>query len=255
MDMGNQKKGHYITRSVDFMRWCVALMIAAISLACSFSAAGSNASQAQMNTRVENVKPQPSPAHSTDSPIRAVDFANFLYPAKPIYTDGEKGFALKDGKYKGRPGLVGAAEPFGSPYPVSLAGIVYGDLTNDGRDEAMVVLAEGVAGTAIPYYVYVFGMNGNHPHLLWASATGDRGDGGLRKIYAEKGDLVIELYGKNTTVDEIEDKEEETAACCPKSFTRTRYEWDGTRFRQKGESEVLLNPLSNAELLLMLIPL
>jgi hypothetical protein len=231
------------------IRLLVVLVATSISLACSVGGTEYNVSQAQTNAVVEdNVKQQPTPPPSPNSPIRAIDFANFVYPRSPVYSDGEKSFTLKDGGYVGRPGIPGASEPFGSPYPVSLVGVVYGDVTNDGAEEAMVVLAESSPGTAIPYYIYIFGLNGHRPKYLWGFAAGDRGDGGLRKVYADSGDLVVELYGKNTTIDDIEDKEEGTGACCPKSFTLTRYAWDGARFRQKGEPKVLPNPLPNAAL-------
>ncbi|HZH32137.1 MAG TPA: hypothetical protein VEY11_15335 [Pyrinomonadaceae bacterium] len=193
--------------------------------------------------------PQATYSQRRASSIRSVDFANFTFPAKPIYSDGKKSFRLKDGTYQGRPGIVGAPAPFGLPYPVSLVGTGYGELTHDDKEEAMVVLAESVAGTAIPFYVYIYSMRGDRPEFLWAFAAGDRGDGGLRKVYAENGELVVELYGKNTGIGDIGDKEE-AGACCPKSFTRTRYRRRGGRFRQKGCREVLPNPLPNAELLM-----
>src|SRR5688572_26081934 len=120
------------------------------------------------------------------------------------------------------------------PYPVSLVSVAYGDVTGDGSEEAMVVLFENVKGTAIPYYVYVFTLERLKPKVLWSFETGDRGDGGLRKVYAENGGLVVELYGKNTGIGDIENKEE-TGACCAKSLTRIRYRWQGRRFQQKGK--------------------
>ncbi|HYX72010.1 MAG TPA: hypothetical protein VE732_04510 [Nitrososphaera sp.] len=174
--------------------------------------------------------------------IRSVDFTNFTYQAKPVYS--RKNFSLKNGGYGGR--LRDGAD---IPYPVSLVGVIYGDVTGEGSEDAMVVLTESVKGTAIPYYVYVYSIEKGRPQLLWSFETGDRGDGGLRKVYAENGGFVLELYGKDTGIGDIENKEE-TGACCPKSFTRIRYSWRGRRFRQKGSREVLPNPLPNAELLM-----
>lgn len=168
--------------------------------------------------------------------IRKIDFANFSYPAKPIYT--ERGFRVTGGKYKGRPGIPGAESPFGDPYPVSLVALAYGDVTADDNEEAFVVLTESHPGTAITYYIYVYTMSEKNPKLLWAVETGDRGQGGLRKAYAENGELVIELYGNNSRVngnvfgDDI-------SACCPSSFTRTRYRLVRSQFAQHGESEIV----------------
>jgi hypothetical protein len=174
--------------------------------------------------------------------IRSVDFGNFAYQAKPVYAG--KNFRLRSGEYRGRSRGV-----FDIPYPVSLAGVAYGDVTGDGAEDAMVVLFESVKGSAIPYYVYVYSLERGKPVLLWSFDAGDRGDGGLRKVYAERGELVVELYGRDTGVGDTANKEQ-AGACCPKSFTRTRYRWRGRRFRQQGGREVLPNPWSNAELLM-----
>ncbi|MDQ6653157.1 MAG: hypothetical protein M3Y84_10485, partial [Acidobacteriota bacterium] len=138
---------------------------------------------------------------------------------------------------------------FHIPYPVALVSLAYGDVTGEGSEEAMVVLFENVKGSAIPYYVYVYALERRKPKALWSFETGDRGDGGLRKVYAENGGLVVELYGKNTGIGDIANKEE-AGACCPKSFTRIRYQWRRQKFRQKGSREVLPNPLSNAALVM-----
>jgi|SRR5688572_13655016 len=176
------------------------------------------------------------------SSIRSVDFANFTYPARPLYS--RKSFRLDGGRYKGR--LRGV---FDIRYPVSLVSVTYGDVTGDGSEEAMVVLFENVKGSAIPYYVYVFTLASMKPKVLWSFEAGDRGDGGLRKVYAENGGLVVELYGKDTGIGDIANKEE-AGACCPSSLTRIRYAWRRQKFRQKGRREVLPNPLSNAELVM-----
>jgi hypothetical protein len=87
-------------------------------------------------------------------------------------------------------------------------------------------------------------MRGNHPGLLWRFEDGDRADGGLRRIYAENGGLVVELYGKGKTVggDLFADDGMTGGDCCPTHFTRARYRWDGERFMLNGEPEVLPNP-------------
>ena len=165
------------------------------------------------------VTPSPSP----NSPIRSINFANFTYPAKPIYSKGEKSLSLQNGKYQGR--LSHGAD---IPYPVSLASLTYGDVTGDGVEEAIVILFENVKGTAIPYYVYIHTLEKGSPKLLWAFETGDRADGGLRQVYAQEGELVIEQYFNPDTL---------TGKCpaCPTHFTRARYQWRGNTFRQKGK--------------------
>jgi len=168
--------------------------------------------------------------------IRKVDFANLTYPAKPIYA--KRGFRLRDGSYKGRPGIPGARYPWGLPYPVSLAAIEYGDVTGDHNEEAMVVLSESVAGSAAPLYIYIYTLGKNRPKPLWAVAGGDRAEGGLRKVYSENGELVIELYGRGARVNGDVFVDDGHGACCPHSVTRTRYRWKGNHFAQHGKSAV-----------------
>lgn len=158
-----------------------------------------------------------------DSPIRKIDFRNFTYPS--IWTNDEL-FTLKDGRH-GVP-----------PLTTSLIDAVYGDVTGDGGEEAMLVLSESVRGTAIPYYVYVYGIDRDQPKLLWSFDTGDRAQGGLRRVFAENGNLVVELYGKDTYLggDIFAGS---PAACCASHYTRARYEWKDNHFQRIRQLEVL----------------
>ena len=73
--------------------------------------------------------------------------------------------------------------------------VSYGDLTRDGIEEAivsLVVIVQG--GTARPHIHYIYTIDKTKPKLLRMFDTGDRADGGLRQIYAEKGGLVVERY-------------------------------------------------------------
>lgn len=175
--------------------------------------------------------------------IRKIDFANFSYPADPIYR--KRGFRLKDGGYDGHR-MPLAVAPWG-PAPIGLVAIAYGDVSGDGIEDAMVVLNESVHGTAIPYYIYIYEMKGNRVRLLWAVETGDRAEGGLRKVYAEDGRLAIELYGNGARVNERL-YGTNSSACCPQSFTRTRYRWAKNHFIRRGESEIIPLGDTNAAL-------
>jgi hypothetical protein len=80
--------------------------------------------------------------------------------------------------------------------------------------------------------------------VIWDFDTGDRADGGLRQVYTENGQLLIDLYGKDRVVGGELYKGDE-ALCCPSSFTRTRYLWTGKSFEQTSK-EVLENPARDA---------
>jgi hypothetical protein len=225
------------------LRLVVFLALVAASTTCAneYDSQATKSSLGTPNDQTREAKPANSP--SPNSPIRALDFQDFTYPRNPAYSGGRATFTLEKGRYGGEHHRV-----FGENNAVSLVATVYGDVTGDGVEEAMVVLAKQLRGSAIPYVVYVYTFEGK-AKLLWAFDTGDRGDGGLRKVYGENGDLIVELYGKNTTIGDIADKED-AGACCPKSFSRSRYKWSGGQFQKKGLPEVLPNPLPNAELLI-----
>jgi hypothetical protein len=194
--------------------------------------------------QIAQISPSPAapessePAPTPDSPVRAIDFANFTYPrTADLRNPGDpKTFKLKDGEFAETKNEVG----------MYLADVSYGDVTGDGGEEAMVRLGIHTGGSSMPNCIYIYTLRNNRPRLLWAFVTGDRADGGLRSIYAEDGRLVIELYGKEARIGGELYGTEDAPACCAKSVTRTRYEWRGNRFRQVGESEVFPNPAGHS---------
>ncbi len=175
--------------------------------------------------------PLPNAAPTPNSPIRSIDFSHFAFPKYPVYDLERKRYiTLKSGE--------------GAPFYVA-----YGDITGDGEEEAMLALGVESRGSAIPHVIYIYGIQGNHPKLLWRFEDGDRADGGLRRVYAENGGLVIELYGKRADgkgkivgSDLFAEDGMMGGDCCPSHFTRARYKWNGKRFVLRGEPEVLSNP-------------
>ncbi len=115
----------------------------------------------------------------------------------------------------------------------------YFDVTGDGDGEAVVILKVETGGSAIPQLVYVFTWQGGRPELIWPFRTGDRADGGLKNIWAENGELVVELYGQDrfllgqTETGKITDDVEQL--CCPTHFTRSVYKWNGKNFLMQGK--------------------
>jgi hypothetical protein len=175
------------------------------------------------------------PNSSSVPTIRNVNFANFTYPSEVV---GERGgFKLRNGEL-----LPKRRTASGRPLDIwlSVADVEYGDVTGDGSEEAIVDLGWITGGSAIPDLVYIYTLRNGSPKLLWAFVTGDRADGGYRNVYAESGELVVELQGKDKTIGKnlYEDDGTKNGDCCPTFFTRTRYEWAANRFRQKGKSEV-----------------
>ena len=190
---------------------------AALILVSCFCETGSNAPQEAKSGL---------PAPTANSAIRSVDFANIGYPNFPDFSNS------KPRRITLKPGEAGPSH------------VNYGDATGDGTEEALVVLPVEIRGSAVPYHVYIFTMENREAKLIWDFDTGDRADGGLRQVYAENGQLVIELYGSDRVVGGELYKGDE-GLCCPSSFTRTRYRWTGKNFEQASK-EVLENPARNA---------
>lgn len=123
--------------------------------------------------------------------------------------------------------------------------IDYGDVTGDGQEEAVIMEGLESHGTAIPYRVHVYTLNDGKRKLLWRFDTGDRADGGLRRAYVDHGDLVVELYGKNSSIEDPYN-EDSYGACCAQYYNRKRYKWNGRRFRPKGEREIFIHDSGGA---------
>jgi hypothetical protein len=186
------------------------------------------------------VSPSPTPTPlealkneaDSNSPIRRIDFENFSFPELPSKKCLKQVVRLINGRYDAPAYLKKL--PSVDCWSVVLTGVSYGDITGDGNDEAIVTLYAELGGNSSYSDVYLYSLTKNQPTLLWKFMTGDRADGGLKKIYPESGDLVIELFGVGTKIGSLESRED-VADCCPKHFTRTRYKWDGKYFRQDGE--------------------
>lgn len=166
-----------------------------------------------------------SPAFSRQrsSSIHSVDFANFTYPwTHGLRLRGGTGtFSLRNGKRPEIRDTTGHVEEIG----VYLEQVSYGDVTGDGIEEAIIFMSILTGTSAMPGQVYIYTLRGNHTELLWSFSTGDRAEDGYRQVYADRGNLVVELNGPKRIGEGL---------CCPVRFTRTRYQWRGGRFRQKG---------------------
>ncbi|HYR07082.1 MAG TPA: hypothetical protein VEQ60_04925 [Longimicrobium sp.] len=169
---------------------------------------------------------QPSPVAGAS--VRDTDFRNFRYAF------GEASWTLVDGTQPD----AGEEE-----LRYELDAVTYGDVTGDGREEALVTITAETGGTMVPHWIFVYGAGARGPELLWSFESGDRAAGGLKRVYAEGGMLVVELLGKGKVPHDpaTYGAEDDTAqgACCPGMFTRSRYTWTGRAFVPRGEPQVL----------------
>jgi hypothetical protein len=160
--------------------------------------------------------------------IRSVDFCELSYPSI--------GSKRKD---LGRPDSVvslknGVRQPEGEDGSglITLEEIQYTDVTHDGREDALVTMVWHSGGTMQKSLVYVWSMKNSKPVVLWDFASGDRGFGGLHRVYGKDGDLILEVNDPDASVGN----------CCSRRFIRKRFRWDGSRFVKQGKRQVLPNP-------------
>jgi len=229
----NEGKGLLYMRQMFFLYLCVQILICTIS--CSKGNGQSKTENNKTHTQVVENKISHTP--TLDSAIRKIDFKNMTYTAPPVYLEGKTHFKLKNGIYKEKSEFI-------VDYAVwSLVCVIYGDLTNDGKEEALTIIVGELGGTAQPFYFYIFSLIDKKPKIIWSGWAGSGGDGGLHDIKIENGMLEITLYGKDTIVNEnIADKDEESAVCCPKYVTRSHYKWNGSNL-ERVKTDILSNPL------------
>ena len=174
----------------------------------------------------------PTPEESPNSAIRKVDFQNFTFPwTKEQGAPGH--FTLKNGEKA----KVGDQES-----GAVLGPIEFGDVTNDGQEEALIHIFPVTGGNCSCDMVYVYTVNKGVPKLLWNFDTWDRAQGGFKRAYAENGDLIIELFGD----DKYENGKwhfdlavgKSSGLCCPTTFTRSRFHWNGRKFVLVGKPEL-----------------
>ena len=179
--------------------------------------------------------------YSAYNPVTTGTFANFTYPAHPLFygagnTDKRKSFTLKKGIFHPKFDEGGYIVRLGA----YLKSVDFADVTSDGHKEAIVVIGNLCDCSGVWFGIYIYDMAGQKPRqLLWSFQTGDRAVGGLRRIYGRHGNLIIELYGIGSA-PWSPPKNYEGAWCCTKDYTQRRYKWNGRRFVQQGKARVLV---------------
>jgi hypothetical protein len=150
--------------------------------------------------------------------IHHVDFKNFTYRPFCIY---EKPVSVRtrNGEY--------TRERGDDKMAFEVRSVNYGDLTGDGRDEAVVLTNCNTGGTGQFSEGFVFTMRRGRPVLLTRIAGGDRAFGGLAGAKVEDRLLIVESYAP---------EEPGSGACCPKYVETARYRWNGRRLVKVGKT-------------------
>ena len=224
-------------------RFAVFFAIVIVSFACGGIGDTSQSVQNQ-NSRVKT-SPTPSPTpkiptlqreilnekdSTTTSLLGKSDFRNFTYPLPRGWQDRDsKEIVLEKGVRRMTKEKIG----------MSYLTTKFFDVTGDDQDEAFVILRVDTGGSAIPQIVYIFEQKNDKPSLLWYFRTGDRADGGLKRIFTENNELVVELFGKDryifTQMETSKIVGDEQQLCCPTHYTQTRYKRQGSGFLMQGD--------------------
>jgi hypothetical protein len=152
--------------------------------------------------------------------INSVDFKNFTYPA---YCAGDQteNITVKNGEYAKETQMDGYVDRI----YFNVFHISYGDLTGDGKDEAVILSICNTGGTGNFSEGYIYTEKSGKPVLLAHIPGGDRAYGGLRKAEVENGILVLESN----------DPGENGANCCPEFAVTNRYRLNGAKLTAVGK--------------------
>lgn len=154
--------------------------------------------------------------------IRSVDFKNFTYLALCAGETPEK-ITVKNGEFSKATQMDGYVDRM----LFNVFDPSYGDLTGDGKDEAVILGVCNAGGTGNFSEGFVYTEKAGRPVLLARIPGGDRAYGGLRSAKVENGTLVVDSN----------DPGENGASCCPELAVTTRYKLSGSKLIAVGKPE------------------
>jgi hypothetical protein len=146
--------------------------------------------------------------------IRQVDFGNFSYPAFCAGEESET-ITVEESEYA----YEKEEDGYTDRMYFRVSAPEYGDLTGDGREEAVLISVCNTGGTGNFTEGYVYGIKGGKPVLIARIPGGDRAYGGLRSARVVNKQLVIESN----------DTGELGGACCPEFIVTSKYRLQGEK--------------------------
>ena len=156
---------------------------------------------------------------SAQTDIKTIDFKNFTY--EPFCAGEEKTkITVKDGEFSMETKI---SEEYTERSSFGVRDAAYGDLTGDGKDEAIILSNCNTGGTGQFSEGFIFSLKNGKPVLLARIAGGDRAMGGLREARVENGLLVVE-------------SNEGTASCCAEFVVTDKYRLTDAKLTATGKS-------------------
>jgi len=151
--------------------------------------------------------------------VRAIDWRNRSYSIEGIgevaVVDGRADFALDD---DGKLATGKSGDPISGQTSAafSVDRPVFADVDGDGVEDAVLTCVLGTGGTGQFSAVRIFTLRGGGQVVeLGEIPGGDRGDGGIRRVAADGGAIVVE---RNVLA-------EGDGACCASTWRRERWIW------------------------------
>ena len=121
---------------------------------------------------------------SSANDIHRVDFRNFSYrPVCLNWQEAHETVRVKDGSFSRK-------NP-DDPVTFEVTDVVYGDLTGDGIDEAVVLATCNTGGSGWFDEAFIYAMNSSKPVMLLRVPGGDRAAGGIRAVRIESRLLLV----------------------------------------------------------------
>jgi hypothetical protein len=162
--------------------------------------------------------------------IHKIDFKNFTHSVHCIGESPEN-ITVKNGEYSKEKQEDGYVDRF----YFNIFNVTYGDVTGDGKDDAIVLGSCNTGGTGNFSEGFVYTMKGTKAALVGRIPGGDRAYGGLRTANAAGGLLVVESN----------DVGEEGGACCPQYILTTKYKLAAGKLQKVGAA--LKEPIDRME--------
>ena len=150
--------------------------------------------------------------------IRRVDFKNFTYQPD----------CLGSGERNHRPSVRVSNGSFTREKEddrvyFEVGAVIYGDLTGDGQEEAVVRTLCNTGGTGQFSDGIIFTMRQGRPAVIATLGIGDRADGGIHDVRIEHGLLKVARYGGTS------------GACCPDFIETATFKLTGSQMIAVGK--------------------
>lgn len=166
-----------------------------------------------------------SPAQKS---IRQVDFQNFTYRVLCGVEDAKDATRIKTigGTIKNAKLVDGIYQWIDEKLPMyfDIHKPIYGDLTGDGKEEAVIKAECNNGGTGQPTEGFIYTLKAGKPFLLARLESGDRGHYGIVEIKIRNKNLIVTRNDPRGGSD-----------CCATHTLTSTLRWNGRKFAAVGK--------------------